>query len=104
MGGGITLSNNNGLSGPYTIVANGSITFNNNSVVGAPQMPLVIATNGGLNFGNNVNVWGYFYAPTANATINNNATVNGAIAALNVSVGNNGAVTYVTNGRGGLPH
>ena len=57
----------------------------------------IISTNGGISLGNNDQLSGYLYVPTAGASIGNSANVTGSIIAKSVTIGNSCLITYGGN-------
>jgi len=112
--GYMNLGNNGGIPpsenwlGDYAVVANGSITFNNNCNISPGGMTLLFASEtGNVSVQNNCNVLsGYIYAPDGNISISNNVAITGALVANNITISNNTTVTFTkpTSSNSSLPH
>jgi predicted acyltransferase (DUF342 family) len=105
---------NNGASPPsstwlgdYAVVANGSITFNNNCNISPGGMTLLFASEtGNVSIQNNCSVLsGYVYAPNGNISISNNVNITGALVGNNTTISNNTTITFTkpTSSNSSLP-
>lgn len=101
--GTLTLGNNNSSNNQHVIVAKNDITINNNSTFNLQTAPLIISEQGDIDIRNNAKIGGYLYAPNGNITLENNTSLTGAAAALNITMANNATIDYNVNGLNDLP-
>ena len=94
-------SNLNGVTGAIIWInqTNGSMaSINNNVVIGSAAKPVILIVNGNLQLNNNVTIYGLVFVlnPTTDTQLDNNATINGAIASStrDINFYNNATLNY----------